>query len=204
MPHDRGDQRSNTFHPRHATRRPILWLAGLDILHGGGTSSFTSFRAGTGYLNLIAQPEQQRWSLWGRIIFYVADVDAFYDRALAAGCSRRRCPAMLNGENATFTSPTPTDTSSASHGPCGLRRNWIAATELLRCGACHRARIRATRWLLAMTGDQDLILRSRVFAAVSKDRAGPPRPSRRARAPLLVLKTSGRLEGVPQGMTRPG
>jgi hypothetical protein len=22
---------------------------------------------------------------------------------------------------------------------------------LLRCGACHRARIRATRWLLAMT-----------------------------------------------------
>ena len=58
---------------------------GFDILHGGETSSFTSFRAGTGYLNLIAQPEQQRWSWWGRIIFYVADVDAFYERALAAG-----------------------------------------------------------------------------------------------------------------------
>ena len=65
---------------------------GFDILHGGGTSSFTSFRAGTGYLNLIAQPEQQRWSLWGRIIFYVADVDAFYGRALAAGCRPSTVP----------------------------------------------------------------------------------------------------------------
>src|SRR6202162_2620430 len=58
---------------------------GFELLHGGEESSFTSFRAGTSYLNLIAQPAQRRWSWWGRVIFYVADVDALYDRALTAG-----------------------------------------------------------------------------------------------------------------------
>src|SRR3954466_8716927 len=58
---------------------------GFEVLHGGEGSSFTSFRAGTSYLNLIAQPPERRWSWWGRVILYVADVDAVYDRALAAG-----------------------------------------------------------------------------------------------------------------------
>jgi catechol 2,3-dioxygenase-like lactoylglutathione lyase family enzyme len=58
---------------------------GFEVLHGGEQSSFTSFRAGTSYLNLIAQPAERRWSWWGRVIFYVADVDALYDRTLAAG-----------------------------------------------------------------------------------------------------------------------
>jgi catechol 2,3-dioxygenase-like lactoylglutathione lyase family enzyme len=65
---------------------------GFEILHGGEASSFTSFRSGPGYLNLIAQPEQRRWSWWGRIIFYVSDVDAFYDRALEAGCKPTTVP----------------------------------------------------------------------------------------------------------------
>jgi catechol 2,3-dioxygenase-like lactoylglutathione lyase family enzyme len=58
---------------------------GFEVLHGGEDSSFTSFRAGTSCLNLIVQSAEQRWSWWGRVIFYVADVDALYDRALAAG-----------------------------------------------------------------------------------------------------------------------
>ena len=33
---------------------------GFEMLYGGEVSSFTSFRAGTGYLNLIAQPDQRR------------------------------------------------------------------------------------------------------------------------------------------------
>jgi catechol 2,3-dioxygenase-like lactoylglutathione lyase family enzyme len=65
---------------------------GFDTLYGGEVSAFTSFRAGTGYLNLIAQPDQRRWSWWGRVIFYVADVNAFYDRALAAGCQPTTVP----------------------------------------------------------------------------------------------------------------
>jgi len=58
---------------------------GFDLLYGGETAAFTSFRAGPNYLNLIAQPEQRHWSWWGRLIFYVADVDALYEQALRAG-----------------------------------------------------------------------------------------------------------------------
>ena len=36
-------------------------------------------------LNLIAQPPERCWSWWGRVIFYVSDVDALHQRALAAG-----------------------------------------------------------------------------------------------------------------------
>jgi catechol 2,3-dioxygenase-like lactoylglutathione lyase family enzyme len=58
---------------------------GFEILHGGEGSPFTSIRAGTSYLNLIVQPAERCWSWWGRVIFYVTDVDALYERALAAG-----------------------------------------------------------------------------------------------------------------------
>jgi catechol 2,3-dioxygenase-like lactoylglutathione lyase family enzyme len=58
---------------------------GFEILHGGEAASFTSFRAGPGYLNLIAQGEQKQWSWWGRVILYVTDVNALYESALKAG-----------------------------------------------------------------------------------------------------------------------
>lgn len=58
---------------------------GFEVLHSGEWSSFTSFRAGPSYLNLIDQPTERRWSWWGRVIFYVTDVDALYERALAVG-----------------------------------------------------------------------------------------------------------------------
>src|SRR5438477_10922113 len=58
---------------------------GFEVLHGDEESSFISFRAGTSYLNLIAQPAERRWFRWGRVIFYVSDVDAIHNRALAAG-----------------------------------------------------------------------------------------------------------------------
>src|ERR1700682_5146904 len=65
---------------------------GLEVLHGGEEASFTSFRVGTSDLNLIAQPADRRWSWWGRVIFHVTDVDALYDRALAAGCQPTTAP----------------------------------------------------------------------------------------------------------------
>ena len=58
---------------------------GFEVVHGGGASAFTSLRAGSGHLNLVAEPAGQRWSWWGRVIFHVADVDAVHARALAAG-----------------------------------------------------------------------------------------------------------------------
>ena len=65
---------------------------GFELLHGGETSSFTSFRAGASYLNLIAQPTDRTWTWWGRVIFYVADVDGLYARARAAGFAPATAP----------------------------------------------------------------------------------------------------------------
>jgi catechol 2,3-dioxygenase-like lactoylglutathione lyase family enzyme len=65
---------------------------GFDLIRGGDGAEFTSFRAGTGYLNLVAQPPDQLWSWWGRVIFYVSDVDAFYANALAKGYSPDTTP----------------------------------------------------------------------------------------------------------------
>ena len=56
------------------------------------TASFTSFRAGDNFLNLIFQPPDRRWSWWGRLIFYHADVDALYARLVAAGCRPDSAP----------------------------------------------------------------------------------------------------------------
>jgi hypothetical protein len=52
---------------------------GFEVLHGGEESSFS------GLLNLIVQPAERRWFWWERVVFYVADVNALYDRAVAAG-----------------------------------------------------------------------------------------------------------------------
>ncbi len=65
---------------------------GFDVIHGGTNATFTSFRAGTGYLNLTAQPAHRRWSWWGRAVFHVADVDAFYRRAVVAGLDPQTPP----------------------------------------------------------------------------------------------------------------
>jgi catechol 2,3-dioxygenase-like lactoylglutathione lyase family enzyme len=71
----------------HDMRRAVRFYdsLGFEILYGGEASSFTSFRAGPGYLNVIAVGDDKHWSWWGRIIFYVDDVDALHQRALKAG-----------------------------------------------------------------------------------------------------------------------
>jgi catechol 2,3-dioxygenase-like lactoylglutathione lyase family enzyme len=60
---------------------------------GGEDATFTSLRAGSGYLNLTAQPRGKNWSWWGRVIFHVSDVDALYRRALAHGLRPQAAPA---------------------------------------------------------------------------------------------------------------
>ena len=56
---------------------------GFHLKYGGEDASFTSFHVGTSYLNLIAQPDDRQWSWWGRVIFYVSDVDALYESVVA-------------------------------------------------------------------------------------------------------------------------
>jgi catechol 2,3-dioxygenase-like lactoylglutathione lyase family enzyme len=66
---------------------------GFTICSAGEPSSFTSFQAGSGSLNLIARPADRQRSWWGRVIFSVTDVDAFYARAVAAGLEPDTAPA---------------------------------------------------------------------------------------------------------------
>ena len=72
----------------HDMRRAVRFyrLLGFEMLYGGEDAGFTSFKAGGGFLNLIAQPSERRWSWWGRVIFYDSDVDALHARLVAAGC----------------------------------------------------------------------------------------------------------------------
>ncbi len=58
-------------------------MLGFELCHGGSEASFTSFHAGTSFLNLIALPDDRHWSWWGRTIFYVDDVDKLYDHVVA-------------------------------------------------------------------------------------------------------------------------
>ena len=65
---------------------------GFSLRFGGEDSPFTSFSVGSSYLNLIGQPEDRQWSWWGRVIFYVSDVDALYERALAENLGPASAP----------------------------------------------------------------------------------------------------------------
>jgi catechol 2,3-dioxygenase-like lactoylglutathione lyase family enzyme len=56
---------------------------GLPFLYGGKDSSFTSFKIGEGFLNLILDSRGVTW--WGRLILHVDDVDSLYDRLTTAG-----------------------------------------------------------------------------------------------------------------------
>jgi len=66
---------------------------GFTLRHGGERATFTSLHAGSGYLDLIARPAGRERSWWGRVIFYVTDVDAFHARAVAAGLTPDTAPA---------------------------------------------------------------------------------------------------------------
>ena len=71
----------------HDMRRAVRFyaLVGFEMLYGGEDASFTSFRAGAQYLNLIAAPADRRLEWWGRAIFYDDDIDRLYTRLVAAG-----------------------------------------------------------------------------------------------------------------------
>ena len=64
---------------------------GFTLRYGDEHASFTSFSVGPGYLNLVPRAEPTHgW--WGRVIFYVDDVDALYDVARRAGLPTATAP----------------------------------------------------------------------------------------------------------------
>ena len=67
---------------------------GFLLLYGGPEAPFTSFRVGAGYLNLqLDTVGSPRRAVWGRVVFWVDDVDAMYRLALAAGFDPETSPA---------------------------------------------------------------------------------------------------------------
>jgi catechol 2,3-dioxygenase-like lactoylglutathione lyase family enzyme len=67
---------------------------GFHLLYGGLTAPFTSFRVGTSFINL--QLDERRSGedpIWGRLVFWVDDVDKMFQRAKAAGFPTATTPA---------------------------------------------------------------------------------------------------------------
>jgi catechol 2,3-dioxygenase-like lactoylglutathione lyase family enzyme len=59
---------------------------GFEAVVGGPDATFTTFRAGRGFLNLQLDPHHAPLrAIWGRAIFWVADVDATHAALAAAG-----------------------------------------------------------------------------------------------------------------------
>jgi catechol 2,3-dioxygenase-like lactoylglutathione lyase family enzyme len=71
----------------HDMARAVAFYQALGFVlkSGGPTASFTSFHAGSGYLNLTSMPTEHTWGWWGRAIFFVDDVDAQFAQAVSAG-----------------------------------------------------------------------------------------------------------------------
>lgn len=71
---------------------PFYQALGFPLQFGGPQETFTSFAFGPSYLNLIADTRGPvNW--WGRVIIYVSDVDAIYEKALAAGLRPEFAPS---------------------------------------------------------------------------------------------------------------
>ena len=67
---------------------------GFRLLHGGADAAFTTFRAGPGFVNLQLDRERSLpTTIWGRVIFWVDDVDATHQRAIEAGLTPVTSPA---------------------------------------------------------------------------------------------------------------
>lgn len=67
---------------------------GFELLSGGRDRAFTTFRAGDSFLNLQLDPSHAPINdIWGRVIFWVDDVDAAYERARAGGYAPSTSPA---------------------------------------------------------------------------------------------------------------
>ena len=103
----------------HDMARAVAFYEALGFVlkFGGPAASFTSFRAGRSYLNLMFLPGQEVWGKWGRAIFYVDDVDAYYAQAVPTGLRPEFAPRDDRGASGISTFSIRTDTNSASHDP---------------------------------------------------------------------------------------
>ena len=71
----------------HDMARALRFYLGLGFAmrYGGEQAPFSSLDAGNVRLNLTTEGSDRHWAWWGRLIFYVSDVDAMHRHALACG-----------------------------------------------------------------------------------------------------------------------
>ena len=77
-------------------RASVRFYRALDFVlrYGGPDADFTSFHVGAGYLNLQLDPARAPLrDIWGRVIFWVDDVDQVHQRAIEAGFRPLTVPA---------------------------------------------------------------------------------------------------------------
>lgn len=53
-------------------------VLGLDVLHNGEASGFSSLRVGAADSAILNLEQGETMTRWGRLVFHVADVDAFW------------------------------------------------------------------------------------------------------------------------------
>ena len=65
---------------------------GFELRHGGPDGDFATFFIGPTALNLALRAGYTAVPNWGRVIFFVTDVDAMYRRLIEAGLSPESVP----------------------------------------------------------------------------------------------------------------
>src|SRR4051794_1251668 len=76
----------------HDIARSTAFYEALGFEKVWASRAFVTLRGGSGYFNLQLR-EDIEWSWWGRIVIYVDDVDAQYERAIEAGFRPQAAPA---------------------------------------------------------------------------------------------------------------
>jgi catechol 2,3-dioxygenase-like lactoylglutathione lyase family enzyme len=77
-----------------ATSCEFYATLGFELVVGGRDAPFTTYRVGEGFLNVQFDPEHAPIpAIWGRVIFWVADVDVMHARAVATGHEPEMAPA---------------------------------------------------------------------------------------------------------------
>ena len=81
-------------------------VLGMEIVFGGEDSSFSSLRATDGSMPILNLEQGHSVPDWGRMIFYVADVDAFWEFLRGKGLQPERPRDASWGER-YFHMPDP-------------------------------------------------------------------------------------------------
>ena len=85
-------------------------VLGMELLYGGERSGFSSLRAKAAESVILNLESGNSVTRWGRIIFHVTDVDAFWTLLKGAGFDPE-IPQNASWGNATFTFWIRMDTS---------------------------------------------------------------------------------------------